>query len=155
MQSDTTQAPGPEWQPFISLLRVSERGSVCVCTCVHMVRINMLLQPLILTGKRGCLWGEGHREGPNPESFISSCLFLFVSVRGRRTLGRQGLHWAPISGCPQTPHSTGTGHRRCQRSEHGQNFCTGVCLSLLHQSTCTQVNKMGNNYVLFLFWPLP
>lgn len=39
--SDRTQAPGPEWQPFISLPRVSERGDVCVCTCVHMVRINM------------------------------------------------------------------------------------------------------------------
>lgn len=28
--SDTTQAPGPEWQPFISLRRVSEREDVCV-----------------------------------------------------------------------------------------------------------------------------
>lgn len=30
LHSDTTQAPGPERQPFISLLKVSERGRACV-----------------------------------------------------------------------------------------------------------------------------
>lgn len=41
LHSDTTQAPGPERQPFISLLKVSE--GVRVCTCMHVVHINTLL----------------------------------------------------------------------------------------------------------------
>lgn len=35
LHSDTTQASGPEWQPFISLWTASERGDVCVCAHVH------------------------------------------------------------------------------------------------------------------------
>lgn len=116
-----------------------------MCTCMHMVHINMFLQTPILTGKCGCLWGEGHREvyksEPNTESFISSCLFPFVSARGKRTLRRPGLHWFPISVCPQAPHGTRTGQRKWQGSEHGQSLGTGVCLLLLHQPMYTQVNK--------------
>lgn len=58
-----------------------------MCTCMHMVHINMFLQTPILTGKCGCLWGEGHREvyksEPNTESFISSCLFPFFLSQGK------------------------------------------------------------------------